>query len=116
MPKFGKETVVALYRVRAGKETEFRRLLETHWPTLDRLGLTNGEPALVFRGKDASGGPLFVEIFTWKDARSVEVAHETPEVAAIWEPMGRLVEDRPGAPRWEFPHVEPLVLPHARAT
>jgi hypothetical protein len=116
MRTFGKETVVALYRVRAGQEAAFQRLLERHWPTLDRLGLTNGEPALVFRGKDRTGGPLFVEIFTWKDADAPRVAHETPEVAAIWEPMGKLVEDRPKAERWEFPHVEPVSMPHARAT
>jgi hypothetical protein len=116
MPKFGKETVVALYRVKAGQEAAFQRLLDGHWPTLHRLGLTNGEPALVFRGKDQSGGPLFVEIFTWKDGDAPRVAHETPDVAAIWEPMGRLVEDRAKAQRWEFPHVEPVAMPYARAT
>ena len=36
------------------------------------------------------------------------VAHEHPEVMAIWEPMDKLTEQRDGRPNMEFPHVQPL--------
>jgi hypothetical protein len=113
MRKFGPETVFATYRVRAGKEPAFLALVERHWPTLQRLGFTNGEPALVFQGTDASGGPLVYEVFTWKDKASVDHAHEHPEVAAIWEAMEPLVESRKGREKWEFPHVRPVAMPYA---
>lgn len=115
MRAFGPETVIATFRVRAGQEAAFQALLDRHWPTLHRLGLTNGEPSLVFRGKDHGGLPLFVEIFTWKDAQAPEAAHHAPEVEAIWGAMEPLVEDRKGQPKWEFPHVAPVAMPHARA-
>lgn len=114
MNAFGPETVIATFRVRAGEEDAFQALLDRHWTTLHRLGLTNGEPSLVFRGTDATGGPLFVEIFTWKDAKAPEAAHHAPEVEAIWGAMEPLVEDRPGRAKWEFPHVEPVPMAHAR--
>ena len=109
------ETVICLFRVRKDKEDEFRALVERHWPTLHRLGLTTAEPSKVYRGADRSGGPLWVEIFTWKDGRAAHVAHEHPEVAAIWEPMETCVEERKGVAKWEFPNVQPVSLSHARA-
>src|SRR5262245_48054509 len=114
MHKFGKETVFALYRVRRGKEAAFQRLLERHWPTLHRLGYTNGEPSLVFRGKDDAGGAVFTEIFTWKDAKVVREAHHHKDVAAIWEAMAPLTEERGGRRQWEFPHYAPVAMPFAR--
>ena len=115
MNRFGKDTVFATYRVRQGKEREFLRLLDRHVPTLDRLGFTNGEPALVFRGKDDTGGPVLLEVFTWKDAGAVDLAHRHHEVAAIWEAMEPLVEERGGRRKWEFPHFEPVEMSHAKA-
>ena len=114
MHRFGQETVFATYRVRAGNEKAFLGLVARHWPTLFRLGFTNGEPALVFQGEDGTGGPLVFEVFTWKDRASVAHAHEHPEAAAIWEAMEPLVEARPGREKWEFPHVHPVRMPHAK--
>ena len=111
MHRFGPDTVIAQYRVKAGSEPAFERLLEKHWPTLDRLGLTNGEPSLVFRGKERAGGSLFVEVFTWKDAKAPDAAHTNPEVGAIWGAMEPLVEARGGREKWEFPHVAPVAMP-----
>ena len=77
------------YWVKPEKETEFRRLLEGHWPTFQRLGLVADDPPhLVFRGEDKERGIYYVETFQWKDLESVGRAHSLPEVAAIWEPMG----------------------------
>jgi hypothetical protein len=100
-------TVVATYRVRADREARFQGLLEKHHPTLRRLGLASASPPHIYRGMEEGGGPIYFEIFTWRDARAVQEAHVHPEVQAIWEPMGECVEDRKSGPRFAFPHVEP---------
>jgi hypothetical protein len=102
------ETVICLYRVRAGNEKQFTELLTRHWPTLHALGLTTDQRPRHFRGAEAGGAPLFVEIFDWVDGAAAESAHEHPAVMAIWEPMDRLTEARDGRPNMEFPHVRPI--------
>lgn len=86
------ETVICRYRLKPGCEDEFLSLLEDHWPTLRRLGLATEFAPLRLRGDD------IVEIFEWKDKEAVKIAHEHPEVAAIWERMEGLVDS------WEFRH------------
>jgi len=103
-------SVVCLYRVIPGKEPAFTKLLERHWPTLRALDLVTGDPPQHYQGTEQGGGPLFVEIFTWKSAEGSRLAHEHPEVMAIWEPMGTLTEKRQGRPNMEFPHVQPLAV------
>lgn len=107
------ETAICLYRVRSGREDEFRALLERHWPTLRKLELATAEPPRYYRGAEQDGGPLFVEIFDWVSGEAARAAHEHPEVMALWEPMDALTETRDGRPNMEFPHVQPLALPPA---
>ncbi len=85
--------VLCIYRVKDGKEDEFRPLLEKHWPTLNSIGLVTSEPARWYASKDKKGRRLFLEIFEWKDGNAPQSAHELPEVMAIWEPMGELADD-----------------------
>ncbi|MDF1667672.1 MAG: hypothetical protein P1V97_38400 [Planctomycetota bacterium] len=99
-------TVHATYRVKSGSEAAFEELLEKHWPTLSRLSLVTEEPAQCYRQKDEQGRTSFVEVFTWREADSPGVAHNHPEVSAIWEPMGALCEARDGRESMEFPHFE----------
>ncbi len=108
-------TVICTFRVKRGRASAFLCLLKAHWPTLRRLGLVTPEPSRVYRGKDDSGKSYFVEIFTWKSPAAVEFAHRSPEVMAVWEPMGRHVEKRLGRPAWEFPHVVPVKAGRGRA-
>ena len=98
------ETVIATYRVKPGCEAEFVALLERHWPTLRRLDLVTEEPPRAYAGRDPAGKPYFVEIFVWRDREAVAAAHEHPDVAAIWNPMGELCASM------DFPHVQPLEL------
>ena len=98
-------TAVCLYRVTPGRESDFTALLKRHWPTLQSLGLVTDDRPLHYRGAERDGRPLFVEIFTWKSDEASRIAHEHPEVMAIWEPMDRLTEGRAGRPNMEFPHV-----------
>jgi hypothetical protein len=101
-------TAVCLYRVAPGREPEFTGLLKRHWPTLHALGLVTDDPPQHYQGAEHEGGPLFVEIFSWKSEEASGLAHQHPEVMAIWEPMDGLTEKRGGRPNMEFPHVRPL--------
>ena len=103
-------TVIATYRVKAGSESDFEALLARHWPTLESAGLVSGAQAVVYRGHDEPGEAVYYEVFDWKDAASPGVAHNTPEVMAIWEPMGALCEVRRGLPAMAFPHVAKVRL------
>ena len=102
--------VLCHFRVRAGAEEELLEMLREHDRVLRKLDLITGEPAVVYQGKDDLGRPFFVKSFTWKSERAVEVAHQHPEVAMIWERMEPLCEARDGRPSMEFPHVERIVL------
>ncbi len=108
-------TAICTYRVQQGKEQAFRDLLARHWPTLRRLGLVTEARPQIFQGLDEAGKPFFVEILTWRDGeRSPATAEQTPEVMAIWEPMGALVEPRLGRPGMEFPHADPVEIEFAQ--
>jgi len=100
--------VVCLYRVRRGHEDEFIALLKRHWPTLRTLDLVAVDAPQYLRGVEQDGEPIFVEIFSWKTAEAPRVAHEHPDVMAIWEPMDKLTERRNGRPNMEFPHFQRL--------
>jgi quinol monooxygenase YgiN len=85
--------VLCTYRIKNGKDADFLQLLEKHWPTLYNAGLATGDPAQVLQGQDKTGRTVFIEMFSWKDASAPDVAHQTPEVMAVWEPMGALAEE-----------------------
>ena len=81
-------TMLCTYQPKKGKEKELSVLVKKHWRTLNRIGLSTQEPAIVYRATDKESGRLFfVEIFSWRDERASAVAHQTPEVMAIWKPM-----------------------------
>jgi quinol monooxygenase YgiN len=81
------------YRPKKGKEEELLELVKKHWPALNALGLSTSEPAKVYRATDKRSGQVyFIEIFSWRDEQASTTAHQTPEVMAIWEPMGPILE------------------------
>jgi len=86
-------TNVCIYRVKDGKEAEFLTLLDKHWPTLRKAGLATDEPAKFYRTFDRKRRLCYVEIFAWINAESPDVAHKTPAVMQVWEPMGALLDD-----------------------
>jgi hypothetical protein len=86
--------MLVMYRVKPGNEQAFEPLLRKHWPALRTVDLATPKPAKIYRGHSKRGhGPeaIYVELFEWKDASSAEVAHQTPEVMAVWEPMGPML-------------------------
>ena len=96
------------YRIQQNKDEEFLSLLRQHCPTLRKLGLVTEDASPMFRGKDESGKSFYVEILHWKSSEGPNVAEQMPEVLAIWEKMGKLVEGRLNRPPMEFPLVEQI--------
>ena len=104
MPKSEPVSMLCIYQVKKGKEKEFQDLLARHWPTLDEMSLVSSQAPKFFRGEDKQGHSFFIETFQWKEQESSDVAHQTPEVMQVWEPMGALTEGM------QFIRTEPLPL------
>jgi hypothetical protein len=102
---------ICRYRVKPGREAEMEKLLAMHWPALHAAGLVTDEPARVYRGLP-SGKPdgrhgaarTYIEFMTWRDAEAPGLAHQLPEVMAVWEPMGAICEEM------DFPAFEVLEM------
>ena len=87
-------TTLVTYYPKTGRDEELVALIQRHWPTLNQLGLATPRPAKLWRGADKRSGRTFVvELFEWRDGGASEIAHQTPEVMAVWEPMGPLLDD-----------------------
>jgi hypothetical protein len=81
------------YMPKKGKEKELLELVKKHWPTLKKAGLATNEPAKIWEATDIrSGRVYYIEIMTWVDEEASRTAHELPEVMAVWEPMGNIME------------------------
>lgn len=87
-------TNIVTYVPKKGKEAELLALVRQHESALRKVGLVTVEPFKVWRAFDIRKGRVsFIEYFQWKDGRSSDVAHQTPEVMAVWEPMGPVLEE-----------------------
>jgi hypothetical protein len=86
-------TVLVTYRPKKGREKMFSRLLHRHWPALKQAGLVARTRARLWQATDKkTGRTYFVETFSWKDEKASEKAHASPDVLAIWNPMGPMLE------------------------
>lgn len=82
------------YVAKKGKEAELLALVKKHEPALRKVGLVTAEPFRLWKALDIrKGRESIVEFFQWKDGNASDVAHQTPEVMAVWEPMGPMLED-----------------------
>ena len=107
----GPQVVICRFQVRAGKEDDFRAILKGHWPALREAGLVTDATPQQYRGLDAHGEPIWIEIFTWNSGASAGAAHAHPVISKIWGSMEPCVEDRDGPFRkWEFPHYQAVEL------
>jgi hypothetical protein len=103
--------VFALYRPHEGKGAELLKAVAMHYPVLRKLELITDRAPVVARAKDGS----IVEVFEWVSEEAARKAHEHPEIAAVWESMGKVgdvaaLSSLPEAQR-PFPHFEPVELP-----
>jgi hypothetical protein len=85
--------MLCTYRPKKGKEKELFALVKKHRRIRSKVGLATKEPATIYRVVDKDSGEVyFVEIFAWRDEQASGVAHQTPEVIAIWEPMESVLD------------------------
>ncbi|MGH9227121.1 MAG: hypothetical protein ACRD07_00055 [Acidimicrobiales bacterium] len=98
-------TVICQYRPRADSVEELMELIREHRSTYTELGLATSRPEEVYVDQDGAG-PLVVAIFQWVDAEAPGRAHQHPRIAALWERMATLVEDRAMGPGMAFPHFD----------
>ena len=81
------------YRPKKGKEQELLAIVRKHGPALQSTGLIVGPAPVVYRARNVRTGDVaFVETFSWRDEQASGLAHQTPEVMAVWEPMTPLLE------------------------
>ena len=93
MPSTNPVLMLVKYMPKAGSEDRLLELVRQHWPTLRQLRLATSSPAQLFRAVDKrTGRSAIVEMFEWTDDSSSETAHQMPEVMAVWETMGPLLE------------------------
>jgi hypothetical protein len=84
------------YRPTAGKLAALEAIVAQHGAVLRKVGLITDEPVRVQRGTDLrkpEAGAFLVEHFQWRDGSAANIAHQTPEVMAVWETMGPHLED-----------------------
>jgi hypothetical protein len=87
-------TNIVTYVPKAGREAELLALVKKHEPALRAARLVSDEPFRMWKAFDIrKGRTSFIEYFQWKDGVASDKAHETPEVMAVWEPMGPVLEE-----------------------
>jgi quinol monooxygenase YgiN len=106
----GPQLFVALYRPHAGKEEALKKLIAEHVPTLRRLELITDREALLMKAQDGT----YVEIAEWRGPDSAEKAHQHPELAKVWEGMGKIADfpalESLKESKVRFPHFQPVGL------
>ena len=79
-------------------------------PTLRRLGLITDRPPVLVR----SANGTYIEVFEWATAEAAGLAHQHPEVAQVWEAMGRIADFPPldslEESKGRFTHFTPVDL------
>ena len=85
---------IVTYIPKLGKETALLDLVRQHEGALRQSGLVTDEPFKVWKAYDIRKKRVqFIEYFVWKDGSSSDIAHQTPAVMAVWEPMGPVLEE-----------------------
>jgi hypothetical protein len=86
-------TMLVSYYPKKGHENALLNLVKKHWPILNNAGLVTDQPVQIWRATDKRTNDIyFVEKFQWATPESSDIAHQTPEVMAVWEPMGPVLE------------------------
>ena len=88
---------LVMYRAKPGSEAKLLELCKQHAPALRASGLLGQEPVRLYRANDlrrhGEPEPYLIETFEWKTPDAGEVAHQTPEIMAVWEPMTEHLAD-----------------------
>ncbi len=87
---------LVIYRPKDTHHDALEAILRRHGGVLRGTGLLTDEPVRVSRAtdvrSDGATDSYFVETFQWRDEKAADLAHQIPEVMAVWETMGPHVE------------------------
>jgi hypothetical protein len=86
---------LVIYHPKAGKLAELEAIVTRHGSVLRKSGLITEDPVRVYRGTDLRKPDqvFLVEQFFWRDGSASDVAHQIPEIMAVWETMGPHLDD-----------------------
>ena len=74
---------IAMYKPRAGKSEELKKILKAHIPTLRKYELITDSSAFTVESEDGT----ILEIFEWTGDDAKNHAHEHPAIRSIWGSM-----------------------------
>ena len=74
---------IAMYKPRAGKAEDLKRILIDHLPTLRQYELITAHAAYMVESSDGT----IIEIFEWTHEDAKNHAHEHPAIRTIWGKM-----------------------------
>lgn len=75
---------VAAFAPKPGKEQDLLKVVADRVPLLAGLGLVTGRKPITMRSRDG----VIIQVSEWASDEAIRVAHETPEVLALWERFG----------------------------
>jgi hypothetical protein len=73
--------VICAFKPKSGLQNELLAVVEKHWRILKAEGLVTDRPRYAMLAADGT----IVEVFEWKSAEAIEMAHQNPSVLAIWK-------------------------------
>jgi quinol monooxygenase YgiN len=79
---------MALYRPKPGKADELKEILNVHIPTLREEGLITERELLTLQAEDGT----IIEIAEWKSTESIDKAHHSEKVMAVWDKISSVAE------------------------
>jgi hypothetical protein len=82
------------YRPKKDQTEQLLDLVKKHGPALEATGLIVDGPPIVYRATNKRTGEVsFIEMFSWRDEEAPTLAHQMPEVMAVWEPMTPMLDN-----------------------
>jgi quinol monooxygenase YgiN len=73
--------VIVAYRPKPGRETDTLRLVRNRVPTLRKEGLVTDRKSIIMRARDDT----IIEVSEWKSQETIDAAHKSPNVLAMWD-------------------------------
>ena len=103
---------IAMYKPRAGKSEELKKILSDHIPTLRKYELITSNSAFMVESSDGT----IIEIFEWTHEDAKNHAHEHPAIRTIWGKMEGIcdfpaLKDLPESTR-PFPNFSIVAINH----
>jgi hypothetical protein len=74
-------TVIVVYRPKRGKEDRLLELIRNHMNVLSSEDLITDRKPIVMKSSEG----IFIEVFEWKSAEAIKLAHTNRAVGKLWE-------------------------------